>query len=254
MKESEKPTVFISFNNKYRDFVDCLEERLSKEANVLRYEDQIPAWGSFVSFMDTIKEQDFAVLVISDEYLKSFACMYEVKQVMKCDNWKDKVMFALMPGVKPYADDARIEYIEHWNNQYETIKNKTAKLPHKSAKSLIEKSEQIKHIRDSMDEFLNVIADSNCPPIYTVIEKICEKVQISKKAVFTMDLEDGSQMSMRLWCILDYIIAHPTSTISEISKAIGLSIPSASYSVRKLVELGMIIIETHGRTRLYSAA
>lgn len=67
MKESEKPTVFISFNNKYRDFVDCLEERLSKEANVLRYEDQIPAWGSFVSFMDTIKEQDFAVLVISDE-------------------------------------------------------------------------------------------------------------------------------------------------------------------------------------------
>ena len=92
MKESEKPTVFISFNNKYRDFVDCLEERLSKEANVLRYEDQIPAWGSFVSFMDTIKEQDFAVLVISDEYLKSFACMYEVTQVMKCDNWKDIVL------------------------------------------------------------------------------------------------------------------------------------------------------------------
>ena len=54
--------------------------------------------------MKSIRTQDFAILVISDNYLKSVACMYEVIQLMKEDDWLSKTMIML-------ADDINI----FWN-------------------------------------------------------------------------------------------------------------------------------------------
>ncbi len=250
----DKPTVFISFNSGSKDFVDCLEQRLSKEATILRYEDRVPAWGSFVAFMDTVKEQDFAVLVISDAYLKSYACMYEVMQAMKNPDWKEKILIALMPDAKPYKDTERIEYIRYWNEQYEEICQKLKGLPSGSAVSIGEKCDRYNQILNSIDEFLSFVADANCPPIYSVIEEICERVQISKKAVFAYTAENGEAMNMRLLCVLEYIRENPLASTSKIAESVGISMASTVRSVKKLIELGMITAEAHGRVRLYSAA
>lgn len=250
----DKPTVFISFNSGSKDFVDCLERRLSKEAEILRYEDRVPAWGSFTAFMDTVKERDFAVLVISDAYLKSYACMYEVMQAMKNTNWKDRVIIALMPDAKPYKDAERIEYIRYWSKQYEETCQKTKGLPSKAVESIMEKCNRIKSVSDSIDGFLAFVADSNCPPIYSVIEEICERVRISKKAVFTYTSENGKTMNMRLLCVLEYIRENPFASITNVSESVGISLASAKHSIRRLLELGMITVEAHGRVNVYSVA
>lgn len=253
MKQNN-PTVFISFNNGSKDFVDCLEHRLSKVAEVLRYEDSILAWGSFSRFMDTVKDQDFAVLVLSDAYLKSYACMYEVMQAMKSTNWQDRVLIALMPDSKPYKDDERIKYLQYWAEQYNDICEKLEKLPSGIAQSLEEKRDKIESVVDSLDTFLAFVADANCPPIYNVIEEICERVKISKKAVFTYAAENGKPMNMRLMCILDYIKANPLSTVSQISEAVGISRASTMRYIKKLVEAGAVSVEGTGRIRWYLAA
>ena len=66
-----------------------------------RYKKKIGAWESITTFMKSIRTQDFAILVISDNYLKSVACMYEVIQLMKEDDWLSKTMIML-------ADDINI--------------------------------------------------------------------------------------------------------------------------------------------------
>ena len=250
----DKPTVFISFNSGSKDFVDCLEQRLSKEAVILRYEDRVPAWGSFTAFMDTVKEQDFAVLVISDAYLKSYACMYEVMQAMRNTNWKDRVMVALMPDVKPYADAERIKYIKYWTEQYESFCDEIKGLPMEAAKTLKEKRDIIKQIRDSIDEFLAFISDSNCPKIYNVIQEICERVQISTKSVFTYVNPNGEAKNVRLVCVLEYIKANPSASISMIAEGIGISRQSTMHYIRQLINQGEIIVVSHGRKSVYSVA
>lgn len=127
----EKPTVFISFNRGSKDFVDCLEQRLSKEAKILRYEDEVPEWGSFV-------------------------------------------------------------------------------------------------------------ADTNCPLIYSVIEEICERVQISKKAVFSYITENGEPVNMCLLCVLEYIRENPSASISNIAEYVGILMASAVRCLKKLIELDRI--------------
>lgn len=249
-----KPTVFISFNNGSRDFVDCLEQRLSKVATILRYENEVSAWGSFTVFMDTIKKQDFAVLVISDAYLKSYACMYEVIQAMKSPNWKDKVLIALMPDTKPYKDSERIEYIRYWNEQYKAVCEKLNGIPTSASASIVDKCKKYKKVLDSIDEFLAFIADSNCPPIYNVIEEICERVKISKKAVFTYTTENGEITNLRLLCILEFIKENQAVSIPEIAKSIGISTASTARYIKVLIERGMVTAEGHGRVKVYTAA
>lgn len=254
MNRQEKPTVFISFNINSSDFVNSLERKLSKVANVIRYENSVPPWGRFTSFMDTIKEQDFAVLVISDAYLKSYACMYEVLRAMESPNWKNKVLIAKMTDVKPGNDDERVKYLHYWKEQYDDLNNKLTSLPSGSAESLIEKRGRIKLIVDSMDQFLAFIADSNCPKIYNVIEEICERVKISTKSVFTYTNENGMSENIRRLYVTEYIRDNPGASVSEIAEAIGISQRSVLYHIRQLTEIGVIDIKGPRRMRKYFLA
>lgn len=97
----EKPTVFISYKRDKSDIVNKLEVNIGGRAEIKRDTEEIGAWESITTFMKSIRTQDFAILVISDNYLKSVACMYEVIQLMKEDDWLSKTMIML-------ADDINI--------------------------------------------------------------------------------------------------------------------------------------------------
>ena len=254
MDKQDRPTVFISFNNKSKDFVDSLYSRLSTEANIMRYEEKVLAWGSFIDFMNTIKEQDFAVLVISDAYLKSYACMYEVLKIMEETNWREKVLFVLMPDAKPYNDDERIGYINFWVEHCNNLESNLKELPKGTANTLFEKLEKCKYIRDSIEKFLSVVADSNCPKIWDAIEEICERIRISKQSKFTYNLDSGDKVSIRLLLVLEYIKENPYVSVSQIADAIGISPASAAYYTKMLAGMGVVSIKTNGRNKTYSAA
>lgn len=93
----ERPTVFISYNqDSSREFVDSLQKQLQSCATVIRDKTSMKEWESFADFMKSIRKQDFVVLVITPEYLKSMACMYEVSELLKDEDWREKVMFAVI--------------------------------------------------------------------------------------------------------------------------------------------------------------
>ena len=254
MSGQEKPAVFISFNHKSRDFVDSLERKLSKVAEVIRYEDAVPAWGSFVQFMDTLKDQDFAVLVVSDAYLKSYACLYEVLQAMKNPDWKQRVLIALMPDARPYLDEERIRYIRYWKDQYEEISQKLEEVPREASPGLWEKRDRIQKIAESIDILLAFIADANCPPIYDVIGEICDRVSLSRKSLFVYTDKSGKKKNLRLVSVREYIRLYPGSSSLEIAEGLGISRRSAAYYILQLMEEGAVTSVKQGRKTLYYSA
>lgn len=88
---SKKPTLFISYNWGSEENAIKIEAALSECADIKRDKKSIKPWGNLVEFMNSIREQDFAVLIISDAYLKSVNCMYEVTQLMKDDKVKPQL-------------------------------------------------------------------------------------------------------------------------------------------------------------------
>lgn len=46
--------------------------------------------------MQTIKEQDYVLSLISDAYLKSKNCMYEICELMRDRNYMDRLLFIVL--------------------------------------------------------------------------------------------------------------------------------------------------------------
>ena len=46
--------------------------------------------------MQSIGKHDYVIMLISDSYLKSSNCMYEVMEVMRDRQYKDRILFILL--------------------------------------------------------------------------------------------------------------------------------------------------------------
>ena len=173
--------VFASYNQKTgSDFVEALVRKLEGKATVIRDKTHIDPWGSISGFMKSIREQDFAVAVITDEYLKSQPCMYEAAMMMRENDWQRRIIPAVLDTSIYSRKD---EYIRHWTGKKQDLENKAKAANDLSAvQSLAKDADQISKICTEISDFLEFVLDSKNPPIFTVLDEIEIRVNISSKA------------------------------------------------------------------------
>lgn len=108
-------TVFLSYNWNDKEKVDEVDNFLSQKANITVIRDvrNIGSWGSIKEFMKSIRDQEYAVLFISDMYLKSPNCMYEILELMKEKDYEKRI-FPVVLNNSIYSPFVRLEYIQYW--------------------------------------------------------------------------------------------------------------------------------------------
>ena len=171
------PTVFISYNWDNESVAVSIEEALQGKAIVLRDKKSIPAWGSLTEFMKSIRKQDFAVLIISEVYLKSSACMFEAMQLMKDEIWREKAMFVVLKDTHIYNPLGRADYINFWTNQCIELEAAIAPLPASSTSELNTDLKKVVTVRDNIGEFLSTVADTSNPDPEKVVQAIVDRVE-----------------------------------------------------------------------------
>lgn len=175
---SDKPTVFISYNRKSGgSFVDTMVKALGERAVVKRDSECIRPWESIRSFMNSIQKQDFVILVITDEYLKSDACMYEVIELMKDECWFQKAMFAVLDGTHIYSPSEKAYYIGYWKDKRQVLEAKANNLSVAEASSLGDDLSRYMEITNKIGAFLTKVADSNNPRQRDIVEKVIEHIE-----------------------------------------------------------------------------
>lgn len=175
--KKDLPSVFVSYNHGSSDFVDKIEKSLAGICNIKRDKNEIGDWGRISDFMKTIRKEDFAVLVITDKYLKSTACLFEVVQLMKDENWDKHTMYVIMDDAKTlYNLGGQLDYIQYWENHYKDIYKKIEQLPLESAHKQIEQLNKITTIKNEIGEFLNKVSDASNPATDKVISRIKHRI------------------------------------------------------------------------------
>lgn len=175
--KKDLPSVFVSYNHGSSDFVDKIEKSLAGICNIKRDKNEIGDWESISDFMKTIRKEDFAVLVISDSYLKSTACLFEVIQLMKDENWDKHTMYVIMDDAKTlYNLGGQLDYIQYWENHYKDIYKKIEQLPLESTHKQIEQLSKITTIKNEIGEFLNKVSDASNPSTDEVISRIKHRI------------------------------------------------------------------------------
>lgn len=169
--------MFVSYcqqDSVYADNIDLYFK--NKGITIHRDIRDISSWKSIREYMGTIRDMDYAILIISDNYLKSFNCMYEVLEVMKEKDYENKI-FPVVVETSIYQSAGRIPYIRYWQDKYKELQEQISQIDVVNAGNIIEDLKKTQNIILSMDEFLAKVADMNNPSVSDVNKAIESKLQ-----------------------------------------------------------------------------
>lgn len=125
---------------------------VKKDNNEIVYKDNLK------SFMRSIRDTDFAILLISKDYLQSVNCMYEVGQLLKEKNVQKKILPVIIDETSNFKPSDKISYIKFWENEK---KNLQAELVDIDPINCLEVYSDIKCINEillSIDSFISFIS------------------------------------------------------------------------------------------------
>lgn len=168
-------TIFLSYSWQDVETADRIDKHLSGLSGVTVKRDvrDIGSWKSIREFMEGIRQQDYAVLIVSDSYLKSKNCMFEVTEMMKEREYADRIFPAVLEtGI--YDLLTRTEYIRHWQRECDKLEAVVRELGPAYAVEVAADLRRYKNIAFSVGAFLDIVADRNNPDIQEI------EVQIEK--------------------------------------------------------------------------
>lgn len=156
-------SLFISYNREQKDFADKIESSIRTVCPVLRDINDISPWGSIEEFMNRIRQADYAILLISDEYMKSINCMYEACQLYKDANWKSRVMYVVLGNADTYVYTVvnHERYIRYWKDRKDLLEGQIKSLPSESVDSITAEFKRVSEILLMIGDFLKTLRDTN---------------------------------------------------------------------------------------------
>lgn len=171
----DNKTLFLSYNWHDGETADRIDKYLSGIPGITVKRDvrDIGPWKSIRKFMEGIRQQNYAILIVSDSYLKSKNCMFEVVELMKEREYEDR-MFPAVVEKRIYDPLIRAQYIEYWQQECDKLEAAIKGLDPVYAVELAADLKRYKSIASSMGEFLSIVAERNNPDIQEV------EVQIEK--------------------------------------------------------------------------
>lgn len=156
----DKPKIFLSHNWSNKSIAEQLYTHLTEigimvhmDNHELKYKDSIK------KFMQSIRDCDYAVLLIGDEYLKSKNCLFEVLQLMKDKNFEDKILPITLDSAKIYDTSGRVAYIKYWQDEQIKLKESLSTIDPIYAIDLYNELKVITEIVQSIDTFLSQLGD-----------------------------------------------------------------------------------------------
>jgi len=163
----KEPKIFLSYCHKDKEIADRLDKFFITKNILLTRDvrDALP-YSNLIKYMKTIRDHDYVISLISDAYLKSTNCMFEVIQFIQEKKYIEKI-FPIIIDKKDdiFNKEKHINYISFWQNKYKRFRIKINKLENTgTAPSHVELG-KIDKIQSNIGEFLDKIAELKCFPI-----------------------------------------------------------------------------------------
>jgi len=162
---TEKPEIFISYawGGESDYVVDLIYTTLkNNEYNIIRDKINLGYKGNIKQFMQSIGKGKFIIVVISDRYLKSANCMFEMLEIKKSGNVYDRIFPVVLEDAKIYDEITRIDYINYWDESIQELKDKIKTIRDPvGIGHVIEKIDQYNDIRRIIDEITDLLRDMN---------------------------------------------------------------------------------------------
>ncbi|MBN1452279.1 MAG: toll/interleukin-1 receptor domain-containing protein [Anaerolineales bacterium] len=118
--------------------------------------------SSIDAFEQRIGQGQCIILVISDKYLRSEHCMYELVEADKNQNLRDRIFPIVLADAQIYKAIDRLNYIEYWDEQIKQLNQAIKKIKVIANLSGITADlDKYTRIRASFDHLTDLLSDMN---------------------------------------------------------------------------------------------
>ena len=130
---------------------------------------------SIKEYMHSVRYMDYTILLISDAYLRSRNCMYEVLELMRDRMYKDKI-FPAVVSKEIYNPVVVANYVKYWQDEQQQLEAQLSNLRIQYLGNLNQKLKMIQDIASNTADFLDLIGDMNNPDIDEITIEISQKL------------------------------------------------------------------------------
>lgn len=157
--------VFVSYawGGESERTVDELDQAFVKRGiRIVRDKKDLQYKGSIETFEQRIGQGKCIVLVISDKYLRSEHCMYELVQVDENRNLRERIFPIVLGDARIYKALDRLSYIKYWDEQIEQLNRAIKEIGiMTNLASITADLDRYARIRSNIDHLTDLLSDMN---------------------------------------------------------------------------------------------
>ncbi|MBE9260829.1 HEAT repeat domain-containing protein [Microcystis sp. LEGE 00066] len=187
--------VYISYNwqEDSNEMANQLVQAFAaKGIEIIRDKTHTSYKDSIKNFMQQIGQGKCVVVVISDRYLKSENCMFELVEIARNGDFYQRIFPIILPDARIHKDFERIDYLKYWEDEKAKLQAKYKEIDLAKTHSIMATLNLYDEIRGNIDNLTNILKDMNLLNID--LHRQSEFAAMIQK-VETKLAEDGQKLS-----------------------------------------------------------
>ena len=194
-------------------------------------------------FMAGIADEDYVIIVLTPEYVKSKHCMMEMAYLASQEDWQEKTM-VLVIDESIYSTERKLEILTYWNLRQQKT-DLVLSGAEKGREIVNEEIEYLDLINSRLESFLLGISRKVNPSQIAIVNEMVRKLR--SRSTEVNPLITQGELNLR-----EYLQNNGSKTLAEICEEMHCSKVLASRLLRRLVISGQIKADGLYRQRRYS--
>ena len=165
MSDRYENAVFVSYawGGDSEKTVDDLEQALAENGiRMVRDKKDLGYKGSIQDFEQRIGQGQCVVLVISDKYLRSEHCMYELVEVEENRTLRQRIFPIVLGDARIFKALDRLDYIQYWDQQIVALNEKIKQVGMiANLRGITDDLDKYARIRANFDHLTDLLSDMN---------------------------------------------------------------------------------------------
>ena len=156
--------VFISYawGGESEEIVNQIDQALQQHGlKIIRDKRDLGYKGSISAFMERIGQGNCVIVVISDKYLRSPNCMFELVEIAEGKQFHDRIFPIVLSSAEIYDPVKRLEYVKHWELKRGELAQAMKEVDPANLQGIREDMDMYDRIRDKVSGLTSILKDMN---------------------------------------------------------------------------------------------
>jgi hypothetical protein len=160
--QQQKLYLSYAWGGESEAFVNRLDASFqTKGIIIIRDKRNLGYKGLIKEFMERIGRGKGIITVISDKYLKSPNCMFELVQIAQNGHFYDRIFPIVMADAQIFRPTERIKYVRYWEDQIKELDEAMRGVSAANLQGFREEIDQYTQIRNTIAELTSILKNMN---------------------------------------------------------------------------------------------